>query len=55
MSHYLLRPRARRDLDEIWTFTEQTWGRVQATRYVLTIRDACEEVALAETIDDYRK
>lgn len=45
MSGYRLAPRAKRDLDDIWTFTEQTWGVAQAERYIRDIRDACEDLA----------
>lgn len=35
-----LRPRARRDLDDIWDYTAKQWSPAQANRYVLEIRDA---------------
>jgi toxin ParE1/3/4 len=30
MSRYILSPRARKDLDEIWDFTARRWGEQQA-------------------------
>lgn len=29
-----LTPAAERDLEDIWRYTEETWGRAQAERYV---------------------
>lgn len=45
MSGYRLSPRAKRDIDEIWTFTEQYWGVDQAERYIRELRDACAALA----------
>lgn len=58
MTGYLLSPAAQADLSEIWDYSARNWGREQANRYVLRIREACE--ALAEgrrqgrAIDDIR-
>lgn len=41
MTAPLFRPRAVRDIDEIWTYTRERWGGAQADRYVTLIRDAC--------------
>ena len=45
MKGFLLSPAARADLEEIWDYTARTWGRAQAERYVLEIREACESLA----------
>jgi toxin ParE1/3/4 len=45
MSGYILSPRAIRDLDSIWDYTEETWGIEQAERYVRDVRTACEGLA----------
>lgn len=42
MRVYRLSPAARADLDGIWDYTEQNWGRTQAERYINEIRAACE-------------
>ena len=34
MSKFVLRPKARDDLDGIWDYTLETWGRVQAKTYL---------------------
>ena len=40
-----LRPRARRDLDEIWTWSVAHWGEDRAERYVRAIVGMIEMVA----------
>ncbi|MDN5928332.1 MAG: type II toxin-antitoxin system RelE/ParE family toxin [Hyphomicrobiales bacterium] len=45
MTHYILSPAARADLDEIWDYSAENWGAEQAERYVLAIRAACEALA----------
>jgi toxin ParE1/3/4 len=45
MTGYRLTPAARADLAEIWDYTARTWGRLQAERYLLAIRDACESAS----------
>jgi toxin ParE1/3/4 len=42
---YLLSPTALADLGEIWDYTARNWGEIQADRYVLAIREACEALA----------
>ncbi|MCB1965037.1 MAG: type II toxin-antitoxin system RelE/ParE family toxin, partial [Candidatus Accumulibacter sp.] len=34
MLELLVRPRARRDLKEIWRYTVQQWGEAQADQYL---------------------
>ncbi len=34
MSEFVLRPKARDDLDGIWDYTLETWGRAQAKTYL---------------------
>jgi toxin ParE1/3/4 len=45
MSRYALSPRAQADLDEIWDYTDSTWGEEQAARYVRLLQIAIEAVA----------
>lgn len=45
MSAYLLRPRARADLEEIWDYTADRWGEAQAERYVRVIGAAFDRIA----------
>ena len=40
-----LSPRARRDLGEIWDYTEERWGADQAELYIKRIWQAIEAVA----------
>jgi toxin ParE1/3/4 len=58
MIGFLLTPAAQRDLDTIWDFTAERWSLDQANKYILAIRDACEELAAGkrrtEPIDDIR-
>jgi len=42
---FKLRPLAERDLDEIWDYTADQWGRVQANSYVAQIRFVIERLA----------
>jgi toxin ParE1/3/4 len=55
---YRLAPAAQRDLADIWTYTARVWGALQAKHYILSIRDACEALALGrkrgQPIDDIR-
>jgi toxin ParE1/3/4 len=48
VSRPVLRPRAVRDIEEIWTYTAERWGAAQAERYVRAIRDACAALASGE-------
>ena len=45
MTGYILSPAARADLEQIWDYTAGRWGEDQAERYVLAIRDTCQELA----------
>ncbi len=58
MKGLLLSPAARADLEEIWDYTARTWGKAQAERYILEIREACESLARGtrqgRPIDDIR-
>lgn len=45
MTGYVLTPRARRDLSEIWNYSETQWGMAQADRYVRLIASACDALA----------
>ena len=51
-----LSPRAKRDIDEIWDFSDNRWGTKRANRYVGDIRKKMERVAknpgLGRTCDD---
>jgi toxin ParE1/3/4 len=44
----LLRPRAVRDLGQIWTWTAERWGSARAERYISSIRDTCAPLASGE-------
>ena len=59
MAGYVLSPAARRDIEQIWDYTEQQWERAQAEHYVLAIRDACQGLAEnqlpSRAIDDIRQ
>jgi toxin ParE1/3/4 len=46
MRRYVLTRAAQADLDDIWDYTERTWNKDQAERYVRAIREACEALAL---------
>ena len=45
MSEYRLRPRADRDLEEIWRYTAQRWNFAQADAYVAEIMVAIQSLA----------
>ncbi len=45
MTSYVLTPRARRDLGEIWDYSAAQWGTAQADRYINLIAAACVELA----------
>ncbi len=45
MADYRLRPKARADIDDIWSYSYRTWGTQQARRYVAVLRDVCTELA----------
>jgi len=58
MRRYVLRPRAQRDLDEIWNYSAATWGIEQAELYVREIWRVIEILAddprLGRPCDDIR-
>ena len=45
MSRYRLTPKARADLDTIWSHTEECWGADQAELYVRSIKSVIESAA----------
>jgi toxin ParE1/3/4 len=45
MSRYVLSPRARADLDDIWNYTAQRWGTDQAEEYLRLLQSAIDTVA----------
>lgn len=45
MSRYVVSPRARADLDEIWDYTAERWGVDRAETYVRLLQRAIETVA----------
>jgi toxin ParE1/3/4 len=58
MKGYKLRPRARQDLDEIWSYTVARWNGRQAEVYVREIQASIERVAMnpemGRSCDDVR-
>lgn len=48
MTPLLLRPRAVRDLEQIWTWTAERWDQAQAERYIASIPDTCAALAAGE-------
>jgi toxin ParE1/3/4 len=58
MSAYRISPRAERDLEEIWLYTEGRWSAAQADRYAGALIDMIEALAadpgLGRKIDDVR-
>jgi toxin ParE1/3/4 len=59
MSRYLLSPRARADLDDIWNYSAQRWGTDQAEDYIRLVQKAIETVSeeprRGRTCDEVRK
>jgi toxin ParE1/3/4 len=45
MAHFSLRPRAIADLEDIWDYSTETWGTVQAERYLRLINDSFRKIA----------
>jgi toxin ParE1/3/4 len=45
MARYVLSPRARQDIDDIWDYTAKHWGSDQAERYLRQLQAAIELVA----------
>ena len=58
MTRCLLRPRAQRDLEEIWAYTARTWSPGQAETYIRQIQHGCGIIAddprLGRPCDDIR-
>lgn len=58
MGEYRISPRAERDLEEIWRYTESRWSAEQADRYANALIDMIEELAAnperGRRIDDIR-
>jgi toxin ParE1/3/4 len=46
---YVLTPRARHDLSEIWDYSAVQWGATQADRYIRLITSACAALADGRT------
>ena len=59
MTRFVLSPRARGDLDEIWAYTRKTWGTRQAEVYIRTIQAAVKAAAtdpgIAKSCEHIRK
>jgi toxin ParE1/3/4 len=45
VTNYVLSPRARRDLSDIWDYSDEHWNAAQADSYVRLIAEACERLA----------
>ena len=45
MSRYVVSPRARADLEDIWDYTAERWGPSQAEEYIRLLQHAIETVA----------
>lgn len=45
MTRCVLRPRAQRDIEEIWDYSAANWGLVQADAYTRQIQRALEGLA----------
>jgi toxin ParE1/3/4 len=58
MTRYVLRPRAQRDIEEIWDYSAQNWGVDQAETYIRRIQLAVTRLAddprLGRKCDDIR-
>ena len=58
MSGFVLSPRAQTDLDDIWTYSAETWDDDQAERFIrdiwLTIRMLAADPRKARACDDIR-
>lgn len=50
MPGYVLTPRARRDLGEIWDYSAERWGAAQADRYVRLIATECAALASGRSV-----
>ena len=49
MTGYVLTPRARHDLNEIWDYSAVQWGAAQADRTIRLIATACAALATGRT------
>lgn len=49
MTAYVLTPLARADLDDIWNYSDATWGTAQAETYLRAIDAACAGLATGAT------
>lgn len=58
MSRYVLNPRARADIEDIWEYTAEHWGVDQAEEYVRMLQQTIEMLALerykGRPVDDLR-
>ncbi|MFA5701895.1 MAG: type II toxin-antitoxin system RelE/ParE family toxin [Advenella sp.] len=45
MSRYILSSKAVLDLSDIWDYSAEQWGVVQADRYIRSIHEACQLLA----------
>jgi len=58
MAEFILTPLAEADLDEIWDYSAEKWGDVQANRYLTALRTTIRRVAsrpsLGRSCDDVR-
>ena len=45
MSRYVLSPRARADLEDIWAYSARRWGTDQAEDYIRLVQSAIETAA----------
>ncbi|WP_332702799.1 type II toxin-antitoxin system RelE/ParE family toxin [Devosia sp.] len=45
MTAYVLSPRARTDIDRIWTYSRSQWGLDQAEAYLRYLQQAIETIA----------
>ncbi len=58
MTRFVLRPRAQRDIEEIWDYSARTWGIDQAELYLRQIQDTLRLLAgqpdLGRSCDDIR-
>ena len=50
MSGYVLSPRAKADLDDIWDYTERNWGTEQAKAYIRLIGAAIQTLAISPAL-----
>jgi toxin ParE1/3/4 len=59
MTRYVLSPRARRDIDEIWDYTAKLWGAKQAENYLRQLQAAIKLIAanpaLGRSCDNVRR